>query len=151
MVARILKERRPDSDEPKSALPPWAVEQAQVEADSIIDRLRASGVAVSGDLENLRRLPATGETPEFDQIPISIAVQGISGAITSALKGIDQADARGREEALREVRLARKPRKPGRRKRQVDEMSTRELITVLNSRVKAGLRRRLDPRIRRKA
>ncbi|KQY50204.1 sulfotransferase family protein [Nocardioides sp. Root140] len=151
MVARILKERRPDSDEPKSALPPWAVEQARVEADCIIERLRASGVAVSGDLENLRRLPATGETPEFDQIPISIAVQGISGAITSALKGMEQADAHGREEALREAQLARKPRKHGRKKRQVEDMSTRELMKVLNARVRAGLRRRLDPRVRRKA
>ncbi len=91
---RMLDLRVPPKDEARPVLPPWAASQAAAEAAASIERLRASGVAVIGDLDNLRRVPAAAEAEPITQVPVDLAAEALAGVITAAQRRIRKAEKR---------------------------------------------------------
>lgn len=85
-----LKNRTPKPDEVAIATPQWAADRAASASATAAAQLRALGVMVLGDLDQLTRLPralttdAPGEEPEVN-VPATAATAGIVGAISAAL------------------------------------------------------------------
>jgi hypothetical protein len=129
---RMLDLRVPPKDEARPVLPPWAASQAAAEAAASIERLRASGVAVIGDLDNLRRVPAAAEAEPITQVPVDLAAEALAGVITAAQRRIRKA----------EKRAQRLTRAASGRPRTLEEVPTRELTAALRARVRARVTRR---------
>lgn len=86
-VRHLVNGRRPGPDEPRLALPSWAVHRAREIGADVPARIRASGARVIGDLDAL--LP-TGEVLEVDEgstpetIPLDAAVLLLEGMMLKA-------------------------------------------------------------------
>jgi hypothetical protein len=129
---RMLDVRVPAKDEARPVLPAWAASQVAAEAGASIERLRASGVAVIGDLENLRRVPAAADADPITQVPMDLAAEALAGVITAAQRRIRKAEKR-----VKQLTAAASDRP-----RPLDEIPTRELAAVLRARVRARITRR---------
>lgn len=80
IVARLLREREPDPQEPKLLLPAWAAQQAQDAGVRIAQAVRASGARVVGNLAELERPPATSDaSEELDSVPMDLVVEALIG------------------------------------------------------------------------
>jgi hypothetical protein len=85
-----LKNRTPHPDEMAIATPQWAADRAAAASATAADQVRALGVTVLGDLDQLTRLPralttdAPGDEPDV-AVPATAATAGIVGAINAAL------------------------------------------------------------------
>jgi hypothetical protein len=130
-ATRLLDARQPPPGEARSVLPPWAAEQAAAEAGSSISRLRASGVSVIGDLENLRPMPAGVGEEQIEHVPVELAAEALAGVIIAAQGHLRRAEEQSRESAAAPA----KGRTP-------DDISTRELAALLRDRVRARVTRR---------
>ncbi len=126
---RMLDVRVPPQDEVRPVLPPWAASQAAAEAGTSIERLRASGVSVIGDLENLRRVPAAAEAEPIEQIPVDLAAEALAGVVTAAQRRIRRA----------EKRVERLTRAASDQPPPLDEIPTRDLVAALRGRVRSRL------------
>jgi hypothetical protein len=81
-LSTSLRNRQPESDEPRIVTPHWATELAADRADTAIAQIRASKVRVIGDLENLRvsrEKPATEPSSDLSVSPEvgALAVIGV--------------------------------------------------------------------------
>lgn len=90
VVARMLRERSPSSDEPGLRLPAWAAEKAGIQAERFAQQISASGVRVVGDLSILTRPVPTREQDapkhqRVDQVPLAAAVEAVAGLLSQAL------------------------------------------------------------------
>jgi hypothetical protein len=74
-AARYLKLRRPPPDEQRAGVPAWAVDRTLQVAHRIVDGLRASGVRIVGDLDDLLVAPDVLTDDEVDagQVPAEVA------------------------------------------------------------------------------
>lgn len=85
-----LKYRTPHPDEMAIATPQWAADRAAAASAAAAEQVRALGVTVLGDLDQLTRLPralttdAPGEETAVS-VPAAAATAGIVGAIAAAL------------------------------------------------------------------
>jgi hypothetical protein len=132
-ATRLLSTRVPPAGEARQVLPAWAVAQAEVEADDMIRRLRATGVRVLGDLDSLRRIPVTAEPTPVDHVPVELAAEGIAGVVLAATQRMRKTEAR-----IEELTAAASGRP-----RSVEEIPTRELAAMLRTRIRAGIKRRI--------
>ena len=156
-VLRRVLERRPGPDEPKVALPAWAVEQAAAEAERSIEKLRQSGVRIVGNLDSLRPArPAGADAAPSTDVPLEIAVEAVVGAVAVALRDSWSLDAPPPAPRPTPARTPPPPpepaptppppatqapekRSPG---HPADAIPTRDLALLLGKRVRSGLGRR---------
>jgi hypothetical protein len=78
-----LRNRQPDRDEARIVTPHWAIELAADRADTAITQIRASGVRVIGDLDNLRVKrdePATDRSADLS-IPAEVGALAVIGVL----------------------------------------------------------------------
>lgn len=132
---RLLDARVPPRDEAKPVLPEWAADQAAAEAEWQIGRLRASGVQVVGDPENLRRVPAAADSVVLDEIPTDLAAEALAGVVSAA-----QSRIRSLEQALADSTAPPPSEAPA--TADLDRVPARELAAALRGRVAARLHRR---------
>jgi hypothetical protein len=151
VIRRLQQEWRPGPDDPKDQLPSWAVEQALVEADRSIDRLRTSDVRIVGDLASLRTVPdGSHEREPITQVPVDLAAEAVIGAIAVATRNSWSLDAPRKPRKPRKQRRANPPTRrrrasraaKGGRSPRVDALTTRDVAGVLAGRLRAGVRRR---------
>jgi hypothetical protein len=126
----LLRNRPVPPGEAAARLPAWAAAQAEHEADASIVRLRASGVRVIGDLENLRAVPQPGDNAAGGSVSTELAAEALAGVVLAANQRI-----RSLEEQLADVR-----------ERDLEALTAGQLAGVLRTRVGGGLRRRLTRR-----
>lgn len=130
---RLLDHRTPPADEARPTVPAWAAAQAAAEAEATIEHLRACGVHVIGDPANLRRVPPTGDTGPIETIPADLAAEGLAGVIDAAQRGVRRAQRRAVQPPVQEEPAGRV----------LDDVGTRELASLLGSRLRAAAGRRL--------
>lgn len=86
VIRRLLKARRPGPAEPKPGLPAWAAAQATREGEQMVAGMRALGVPVLGDLDQLRTpWPAADDEP-ITVVPLDLAAEAIVGAIAAGTR-----------------------------------------------------------------
>lgn len=123
----LLRNRTVPAGEAKAQLPVWAAEQAEREAAASIERLRASGVTVHGDLERLRSVPTAGENVVPDTVSVELAAEALAGVILAANRRIVNLESR-----LAELRKGEPD---------FEGVPARELAAELRSRVRRRLTR----------
>lgn len=84
---RKITRRQPSATEVRIGLPSWADDQVRQIADSMVQRIAASGVSISGDVASLRALPERSGEPDPEQPEtVSVELAGIvAGAIARVL------------------------------------------------------------------
>lgn len=82
-TVRQIRGRRPRPEEPRVAMPTWAIERANEVARDMISRIEASGVHVVGSLETLVSDPASGvdRTAAVSSVDMEVAVRAVIGAM----------------------------------------------------------------------
>jgi hypothetical protein len=124
---RIITERTPGPDEPRTHTPGWALERAAEISTGYAERIAELGITVIGDLSSLAApVPATDQPlPEEDPtgVPMEVAVEAVLGSAFSA---------RRRAPAPPEP-----DRPPG-----LSSVADRELAQLLGDRLKQRLRHR---------
>ena len=147
VLERLVRQRQPGVGEAKSAAPEWAIEQAAVETDRIIEALRGSGVTIVGDLESLRAITTrAADVDDMTQVPIDLAAQAVVGAVSVAAFGNSRLEPPPPEE--KETTSSVKAKRPP--KRTVEAVSTRERVGIVGTRVLASGRRRIRQRFERR-
>ena len=147
VLKRLVQQRQPGVGEAKSAAPEWAIEQAAVETDRIIEALHGSGVTIVGDLESLRAITTrAADVDDLTQVPIDLAAQAVVGAVSVAAFGNSRLEPPPPEE--KETTSSVKAERPP--KRTVEAVSTRELVGIVGTRVLASGRRRIRQRFERR-
>lgn len=83
----VMQQRTPKPDEPKIELPDWSVEPIRAIATEMMDNIRATGVRVVGDLDDLLVVPPprVGPPPEAKVSPEVAASAAIGVLIASGL------------------------------------------------------------------
>lgn len=81
-AAQLLKRREPPKGEPPIVLPGWAYPEVLGIQREIVDNIRASGVAVIGDLD---RLLASSEPPAAEPASLAGIPAEVVGSLTMAL------------------------------------------------------------------
>ncbi|MGH1561859.1 hypothetical protein [Mumia sp. DW29H23] len=98
-----LKAVPPDPSAPRVVLPRWALERLHTVSLEMVDQIRASGVAVVGDLDDLvvaRPGPdAPDSIPRTVAVPSDVAARAVAGAVEAA-----HADRAGMTSRLRKMR-----------------------------------------------
>lgn len=138
MLVRLVEWRKPPADEPKSAMPAWALEQSDRDATSIIERLAELPNRVVGDLEALRLGPkAAAEGPAPTTVPIDLAADALAGTMEAAAKRIRTLEAQLEKARTRADRLQRRGRAATAPSgSSLDGTGTRELAAELRRRVR---------------
>jgi hypothetical protein len=86
-VLRMVEHRRPGPDEAMLATPAWAVERAQVFGQETAAAVRALGVRVLGDLDQLGDpIPAGQPATDGLMLPVEAAAQAVLGGILGSLE-----------------------------------------------------------------
>jgi hypothetical protein len=143
-ILRAVEQYVPPRDAPGMTTPAWALERATelgAEYVAAIDALRPAGLKVIGDLDLLAKpvAPApNGAVGAPTEVPMDVAVEAILGAVARATAGTLYFPREPNELA---------PGLPGSdtvnlRRRPAERLTSRELADLLNSRVRASLRRR---------
>jgi hypothetical protein len=83
----VMQQREPKPDEPKIELPDWSVEPIRAIATEMMDNIRASGVRVVGDLDDMLYIPKprVGPAPEVTVSPEVAASAALGVLIASGL------------------------------------------------------------------
>ena len=83
----VMQQRTPQPDEAKLELPDWSVEPIRAIATEMVENIRATGVRVVGDLDDLLMIPAprVGPAPEVKVSPEVAASTAIGVLIASGL------------------------------------------------------------------
>jgi hypothetical protein len=83
----VMQQRTPDPSEPKIELPEWSVEPIRAIATEMMDNIRATGVRVVGDLDDMLYVPKprTGPAPEVNVSPEVAASAALGVLIASGL------------------------------------------------------------------
>ena len=83
----VMQQRTPQPDEPKIELPDWSVEPIREIATEMMDNIRATGVRVVGDLDDLLVVPPprVGPAPEVKVSPEVAASAALGVLIASGL------------------------------------------------------------------
>jgi hypothetical protein len=87
---RVLAQRLPEPDEPRTVTPRWALERATEISAGFLGRIEGLGITVVGDLQRLAALaPASGAevleaTPTA--VPMQVAVEAVLGSAFSLRK-----------------------------------------------------------------
>jgi hypothetical protein len=149
VLMRLVQLRQPGVGEAISLAPEWAIEQAEVEADRIIEALHVSGVNIVGDLESLRTIRTkAADVGDMTQVPIDLAAQAVVGAVSVAAFGNPHLEPPSPEEKDKGARAsARAERSP---KRTVEAVPTRELAGIVGRRVLAAGRRLIRQQLGRR-
>jgi hypothetical protein len=144
-VLSMIERRAPGPEEPRIAVPAWAVEQAVADGQDSVREIAKSGVRVIGDLDSLGRVPArlaavlgVGQdaTAQPRLLPVEAFAQALSGSVDGArLRGVDAA---GSEGPVTELKV-------------VNQVPAGDLLQVIRVRVAKRVRRRLGLRRRRSA
>jgi hypothetical protein len=87
---RVLAERVPEPDEPRTVTPRWALERATEISAGFSERIEGLGITVVGDLQRLATL-APASRPEVLEatptaVPIQVAVEAVLGSAFSLRK-----------------------------------------------------------------
>ena len=142
-VRRLLELRSPGPEEPRAVMPPWALEQAAVEADHTIERIRSLGVRIVGDLETMRTVPdVQPELGPIEQVPVDLAAEAVVGAIAAGFVGSWTLGDKGDKNRRRRSELQHEAVRAEIQARTVEATTSKELARVLLGRVRARLRRR---------
>lgn len=83
----VMQQRTPQPDEPKIELPEWSVEPIRAIATEMMDNVRATGVRVVGDLDDMLYIPKprVGPEPEVKVSPEVAASAALGVLIASGL------------------------------------------------------------------
>jgi hypothetical protein len=83
----VMQQRTPEPDEPKIELPDWSVEPIREIATEMMDNIRATGVRVVGDLDDMLYIPKprVGPSPEVSVSPEVAASAALGVLIASGL------------------------------------------------------------------
>ena len=83
----VMQQRTPQPDEPKIELPDWSVEPIRAIATEMMDNIRATGVRVVGNLDDLLYVPPprVGPAPEAKVSPEVAASAALGVLIASGL------------------------------------------------------------------
>jgi hypothetical protein len=83
----VMQQREPKPDEPKIELPDWSVEPIRAIATEMMDNIRALGVRVVGDLDDMLYIPKprVGPAPEVTVSPEVAASTALGVLIASGL------------------------------------------------------------------
>ncbi len=135
LIRRLVEARVPGADEPRPALPDWVRPEVVREGERIAEAIESLNVRVVGDPWALVRTPTTTEeatqTARADGVPLSAAVEAVLGVVAGSTRGHWSLD---RPRAVA----------PTRARRQGDtEKSTQELVRLIATRGRAGVRRRI--------
>lgn len=86
-AAHLMQQRTPRPDEPKIELPDWSVEPIREIATDIVNGIRATGVRVVGNLEDMLYIPKprVGPPPEVSVSPDVAATAALGVLIASGL------------------------------------------------------------------
>jgi hypothetical protein len=86
-AAHLMQQRTPRPDEPKIELPDWSVEPIREIATDIVNGIRATGVRVVGNLEDMLYIPKprVGPPPEVSVSPDVAASAALGVLIASGL------------------------------------------------------------------
>jgi hypothetical protein len=144
---RIITERTPGPDEPRTYTPPWALERAAEISAEYVERIRELGITVVGDLESLATPVPVGLPDQPDQedptaVPMEVAVEAVLGSAFGARKAAPAPD----------PAPAPAPATPA--PAQASDLSTvagRDLARALSDRVQRRLRHGLGRRQRDRA
>ena len=86
-AAAYMKTREPEPDEPPIETPQWALDRSGEVAAGMVERIRASGVRVVGDLDRLTEVPRSGlagtERPPLT-IPPAVAASAAVGVVLAS-------------------------------------------------------------------
>ena len=86
-AAHLMQQRAPGPDEPRIELPDWSVEPIRAIATEMVTAIRASGVRVVGDLDDMLSTlaPRVGPAPEVSVSPEVAASAALGVLIASGL------------------------------------------------------------------
>ena len=86
-AAHLMQQRTPGPDEPRIELPDWSVEPIREIAAEIVNGIRATGVRVVGDLEDMLYIPKprVGPAPEVSVSPDVAAAAALGVLVASGL------------------------------------------------------------------
>ena len=86
-AAHLMQQRTPDPDEPRIELPDWSVEPIREIAAEMVNGIRATGVRVVGDLDDMLAIPKprVGPAPEVLVSPEVAASAALGVLIASGL------------------------------------------------------------------
>jgi hypothetical protein len=135
-IRRILEKRT--VDEAKPQLPPWAVKRAAELGAGYADAIKATGVNVVGDLQQLAEevTPRPHDDPPPTLIPVELAAEALAGMLSAATYRGAYFDERSEAAAQRDIELRK-----ARVRRRAQQFSARELAWFLVGYVGARLRR----------
>ena len=113
-AAQEMKRRRPPADERRVELPAWSVDRIGEIETEVVAGIRASGVRVIGDLEQLLRPPKAAPTTDTADgapmaIPPEIAASMAMGVLVASGSARSQLVRWGRYRFIEPVELARMP------------------------------------------
>ena len=135
-MSRMTEQRRPDKDEPRIPVPGWMADMALGEGARVAATLTEAGVNVIGDLENLTKpIPAhrLSETAVAlpSEVPVQAAVEAVAGAVLA-----------GREDRRR-LRQKLKATRQALGEGRVDQLTSRQLASILWQRLALATKRRI--------
>lgn len=83
----VMQQRTPKPDEPKIELPDWSIEPIRAIATEMMDNIRATGVRVVGDLDDMLYMPKprVGPAPQVSVSPEVAASAALGVLIASGL------------------------------------------------------------------
>lgn len=83
----VMQQREPNPDEPKIELPDWSVDPIRQISTEMMDNIRATGVRVVGDLDDMLYVPKprVGPAPEVNVSPEVAASAALGVLIASGL------------------------------------------------------------------
>ncbi len=133
---RMVKQRTPGPDEPRTHTPQWAVERATEISAGFLRRIETLGVEVVGDLNSLAAAPPARTGPDdtdtdLELVPIDAAVQAVLGSSFST-------------RTQRPAKPTPKPTPPAattRATRPASELPARDLAAALTRRIRDRVRR----------
>jgi hypothetical protein len=87
---RVLAERVPEPDEPRTVTPRWALERATEISAGFSGRIEGLGITVVGDLQRLAALPPASGPEVLEAtptaVPMQVAVEAVLGSAFSLRK-----------------------------------------------------------------
>ena len=151
-AASLMETRLPEPDEPRIELPPRSVEKVAELAREMVAGIRASGVRVIGDLEDLTEVPALTERQPG---PVSVSPEVAASVALSVLVAsgvaqgtgritVDGADADGTRTRARAPRPVPEPP-------ELFRISTPQLLVTIARRVRGAVADRIAGVLRRRA
>jgi len=91
-IRDMVERRTPPPDEARPALPGWAIDELAAAAAAAAAEIRASGVRILGDLDQLATAPAgSAESEPPGAVPMDAAVEALLGAVRVGIKATNDA------------------------------------------------------------